>query len=132
MAALKVFLIYPSAAITALLSPTDPCGSEGWASSSSDEPALDDSSSLSARIHCFGLELKNTPVVNFQYKLLTMEESSRGMCNCKLQPASPHLLVLQNTMSLVLSIFAQLAQVHLCFLCDTLEETVALPVDKTT
>lgn len=65
MAAVKVFLIYPSVAITVLLSPTDPCGSEGWASSSSDEPALDDSSSLSASIHSFGLGLKNTPVLNF-------------------------------------------------------------------
>lgn len=51
-------LIYPSAAIAVLLSPTDPCGSEGGASSSSDEPALDDSSSLSASIHSLGLELK--------------------------------------------------------------------------
>lgn len=56
-------LIYPSAATTVLLSPADPCGSDGGASSSSDEPALDDSSSLSASIHSLGLELKNTPAV---------------------------------------------------------------------
>ena len=57
--------IYPSAAPAVLLSPGDPCGSEGGASSSSDEPALDDSSSLSARTHSLGLELRNTPVVAF-------------------------------------------------------------------
>ncbi len=56
---IKLF-IYPSAATTVLLSPRDPCSSEGGVSSSSDEPALDDSSSLSASIHSLGLELEKT------------------------------------------------------------------------
>lgn len=57
--------IHPSAATTVVFSHRDTCGSNGEASSSSDEPALDDSSSLSASAHSLGLELKNKAVGPF-------------------------------------------------------------------
>lgn len=55
--------IYPSVAggggVPVLLSPRVPWGSVGGTSSSSDEPALEDSSSLSANTHSLGLELRH-------------------------------------------------------------------------
>lgn len=49
--------VYPSVVV---LSPPDPGVSQGGPSSSSEEPALDDSSSLSASADSLGLELENT------------------------------------------------------------------------
>ena len=52
-----VHIIYPSGADVGPFSPIGPCGSERSSSSSSDEPALEDSSSLSANTLRMGLEL---------------------------------------------------------------------------
>lgn len=83
-------LIYPSAANPELLSPRDPCSSEGGASSSSDEPALDDSSSLSASIHSLGLELKNTPLVPVNEKLLIPSPPLANIHLYSLHSDGPH------------------------------------------
>lgn len=109
---LNKFLSYPSAAITGLLSPTHPCSSDGGTSSSSDDPALDDSSSLSASIHSFILELKKHNSSSHHINLLRLK--THFFANTEmLNWVSPHFLGLWYTVSLILSLFTQLTQVHL-------------------
>lgn len=103
-----------------VLSPTDPCGSDGGTSSSSDEPALDDSSSLSANTHSLGLELKTQQRYLLMPSTKHISPQTRENAHVqavffymKLKWASPYFLGLWNIVRLILSLFTQLTQVHL-------------------